>query len=374
VIDVCRNGKVFLNPRQQAILKAIVDDYVQTAEPVGSRVLSKRFNFGLSPATLRNEMADLEEGGLLRQPHTSAGRIPSDAGYRVFVDLLMDQDDCLSEEMRVHLERFTFAPSSLRDVLAQAAKLTAVLTRCTAIVRSPNLGISRIGYVQLLTVGDSEFMLIVHTQHGASLSQVVEWPGVVTPEELSLLTNFLNHHLCGRYLDQVTDQLLRHLIDEVASCESTIRGIWQQFQVLKHSEARVLVSSVSHLIEQPEFVEAQRIRSLLNLLEREATLAEVLMLMSQGALPRRSLGGSCSVTVAIGRENPLPELQDCSVISAPYYIGNQAVGEIGVIGPTRLGYWRAMLAVEAVADRLSRSLTRLFGQPSGTLIRRRPGF
>jgi len=110
------------------------------------------------------------------------------------------------------------------------------------------------------------------------------------------------------------------------------------------------------------------------LLEREATLAEVLMLMSQGALPRRSLGGSCSVTVAIGRENPLPELQDCSVISAPYYIGDQAVGEIGVIGPTRLGYWRAMLAVEAVADRLSRSLTRLFGQPSGTLIRRRPGF
>ena len=168
-----------LTPRQKQILKAIVEDYIFTAEPVGSRLLSKKFDFGLSPATLRNEMADLEEEGLLRQPHTSAGRIPSDAGYRLFVDDLMDRAHQLpQEELRV-LDQFHIRSRDVNDILAQTAKVTAVLAQCTAIVRAPRLHRSRIQYLQLLPLSERDAMLVVLTDHGSTLSQLVPLPGAL---------------------------------------------------------------------------------------------------------------------------------------------------------------------------------------------------
>lgn len=346
-----------LTPRQKQILKAIVEDYIFTAEPVGSRVLSKKFDFGLSPATLRNEMADLEDEGLLRQPHTSAGRIPSDMGYRVFVDDLMDRSAQLPhEELRV-LERFQFDSRDLNDILAQTAKVTAVLSQCTAVVRAPRLHQSRIQYLQLLPLNQRDVMLVILTDHGSTISQLVALPGELDHDDVAVLTNFLNAHLRGQALDALTHGLLGAMIDDMARFESVIRTLWQRLHGAKDPSERVFVSNASFLAQQPEFGESAKMRSLLCLLEREQTLANVLALLNPAAADLAK--------VAIGRENPLPDLHECSMVTATYHIGGQACGEIGVIGPTRMAYPRAMLAVETMAKHLGQTLTRIFGYRPG---------
>jgi heat-inducible transcriptional repressor len=344
---------VFISPRQQKILKAIIEDYVFTAEPVGSRALSKKFDFGLSPATLRNEMADLEEEGLLRQPHTSAGRIPSDAGYRVFVDGLMEPARHLpQEELRV-LDQFQLDARDLNDILAQTAKVAAVLSQCTAIVRAPRLHTSRIQYVQLLPLGERSAMLLILTDQGSTLNQLVTLPSAAGEDELAPMTNFLNAHLRGQPLDALTGQVLERLLAEMAAYEQVIRAIWQKLQAATGPTERVFVSNASFLAQQPEFTDAGKMRSLLCFLEREQTMANLLSLLS--------VGEGYGARISIGHENPLADLHECSVVSATYSIGDRVCGEIAVLGPTRLEYGRAVLAVETMARSLSQTLTNFFG-------------
>ena len=342
-----------LTPRQQAILKAIVEDYILTAEPVGSRVLAKKFDFGLSPATLRNEMADLEEEGLLRQPHTSAGRIPSDLGYRVFVDVLMERrDDLPPADLRV-LERYSFDARDLHDILQQAAKVTAVLSQCTAIVRAPRTQVVKIQYLQLLPLGPADVMMVVLTDQGATLNKRVLLDAEMSEGELGVLTSFLNQHLRGQPLDGLTGKVVAKLLEEMRQYEDVIRALWTRLTAPQDAGDRVFVSNASFLAQQPEFDEGTKIRSLLALLEREQTLASVLSVLGGE--------GPTGAHVAIGRENPLPDLHACSTVTATYSIGGQASGEISVMGPTRLGYPRAVAAVETMARHLSGTLTRLFG-------------
>lgn len=345
-----------LSPRQQAILKAIVEDYILTAEPVGSRVLAKKFDFGLSPATLRNEMADLEEEGLLRQPHTSAGRIPSDLGYRVFVDVLMERrGDLPPEGLRV-LERFVFDARDLFDILQQAAKVTAVLAQCTAIVRAPRAHVAKIHYLQLIPLGPRDMMVVVVTDQGATLNNLVQLPTDMSEGELHVLTAFLNQHLRGQPLDGLTGKVVARMLEEMREYEDVIHALWQRLTTATDGGERVFVSNASFLAQQPEFDDGAKIRALLALLEREQTLASVLSGLA-GDAPRALAGAH----VAIGREHPLPDLHACSTVTATYSIGGQAFGEVSVMGPTRLGYPRAVVAVETMARHLSDTLTRLFG-------------
>lgn len=342
-----------LTTRQQAILKAIVEDYVLTAEPVGSRVLAKKFDFGLSPATLRNEMADLEEGGLLRQPHTSAGRIPSDAGYRVFVDVLMERPgDLPPEELRV-LERFTVDARDLFDILQQTAKVTAVLSQCTAVIRAPSMQVLKIQFIQLVPLGTRDVMIVLLTDRGTTVNKLAHLPVEVGSEDLAVLTNLFSHNLRGQPLDGLTAKSLATMVEELREHEDVIKAIWQRLTGAGEQDERVFVSNASYLAQQPEFVESIKIRQLLALLEREQTMAGVL------SLPRQD--DPAGVHVAIGRENALADLHECSVVKASYSIGGQAFGEIAVMGPTRLGYPRAIAAVDTMARHLSATLTRLFG-------------
>lgn len=343
-----------LTHRQQAILKALIEDYILTAEPVGSRVLAKKFAFGLSPATLRNEMADLEDEGLLRQPHTSAGRIPSDAGYRVFVDGLMDRHGELSAGDLGELSRVTFDERDLYEILQQAARATAVLAQCTAIVRAPRQHVARVQYLQLVSLGPREVMVVVITDRGRTLNRRVALPTEMAEDELATLTSMLNHHLRGQALDGLTGSLLDRLLEETRQYEAFLAALWERIATHPDRDERVFVANASFLAQQPEFGEMDKIRSLLALLEREQALADMMARVSPlGALP--------TTRVAIGHENPLVDLHECSVVMAPYAVGGQVVGEIGVMGPTRLGYPRAIAAVEAMARHLSHHLTRVFG-------------
>jgi heat-inducible transcriptional repressor len=346
---------MLLSSRQQAILKALIEDYILTAEPIGSRVLAKKFDFGLSPATLRNEMADLEEEGLLRQPHTSAGRIPSDAGYRIFVDVLMERAGDLPTADLGALERFTFDEQDLYEVLQHTAKITAVLAQCTAIVRAPQQQSARLKYLQLLPLGPREALLVILTDRGGTVQRRVTLPTPMTEGEMVTLTNFLNHHLRNQPLNSFTAHLIGKMCEEMSDYAAVVETLLAKITSASTGSERIFVANASFLAEQPEFGELNKIRSLLSLLERESALAEVLSQVGPGRPD--------AVSVLIGHENPLADLHECSVVRAPYAIGGQVFGEIGVMGPTRLGYPRAIAAVETMAQHLSRTLSRVFGYP-----------
>ncbi|MEB3285462.1 MAG: heat-inducible transcriptional repressor HrcA [Candidatus Sericytochromatia bacterium] len=346
---------MLLSSRQQAILKALIEDYILTAEPVGSRVLAKKFDFGLSPATLRNEMADLEDEGLLRQPHTSAGRIPSDAGYRIFVDVLMERVGDFPKEDLGILERFTFDENDLYEILQHTAKITAVLAQCTAIVRAPQQQSARLKFVQVLPLSAQEALVVVVTDRGGTLNRRVVLPTPMGEGEMATLTNFLNFHLRNQPLNGLTAQLVGAMCEELSEYASVLEALLAKIMAPAPTQDRVFVANASFLAEQPEFGELNKIRSLLSLLERESALANV---MSQAGSTETEIA-----RVLIGREIPLADLHECSVVTAPYSIGHQVFGEVGVMGPTRLGYPRAIAAVETMAQHLTRTLSRLFGYP-----------
>ncbi|HEY9765125.1 MAG TPA: heat-inducible transcriptional repressor HrcA, partial [Chroococcales cyanobacterium] len=331
-----------LDPRKRTILKAVVKDYVLTAEPVGSRTLARRYDFGLSPATIRNELADLEAEGFIRQPHHSAGRIPSDWGYRFYVDHLMDASTAPAPDSLEH----TFS-HDLQDLLLRTAKLTAVLAGCTAIVRAPRIGASRIKHLQLVSLGEQEAMLVMVTDRGVN-NQFLRLPSSLSSEELMTLSNFLNASLKGQQINGLTRVALNRACEEMRAYQDFLGFLWGMIR--ENVAEKVYLSNTSFLAQQPEF-EVGRISTLLDFLESDEMVAGLMDTLFVGH----------RVKVIIGSENPLPGLRDCSLVSASYSVGKDAVGEVGVIGPTRMDYPKAIHAIETVADLLSGVLNEFFG-------------
>lgn len=350
------NERLFsLSPRQQHILHAVICDYIETAEPVGSRTLSKKYDFGLSPATIRNELSDLEEEGLLRQPHTSAGRIPSDHGYRVFVDTLMEREP-LAREKQAEFERLALSGRDLPELLQHTSKLTALLAGCTAIVRAPRQVGSRIKFIQLSPVAELDVLLILLTDQGQMTSQLVRLTSSLSSEELVLIANFLNEQLRDRPLDQLTQDALSLVISKAKAYEEVLATLWARMKPASDPPERLYVSHQSFLAQQPEFSEIGKVGQLLSLLERDAEMIELM----------DGLSHSGKAQVAIGTENLLPDLQECSLVTATYHLGDRALGEIAVIGPTRMHYSTAIAAVEAMARHLSLALNELYGLDSSS--------
>ncbi len=328
-----------LDPRKRTILKAVVKDYVLTAEPVGSRTLARRYDLGLSPATIRNELADLEAEGFIRQPHPSAGRIPSDWGYRFYVDHLMDASTAPAPDSIEH----AFS-HDLQDLLLRTAKLTAVLAGCTAIVRAPRFGASRIKHLQLVSLGEQEAMLVMVTDRGLN-NQLLRLPSNISSEELQTLSNLLNASLKGQ---QINNSALNLACEEMRAYQDFLGTLWGMIR--ENVAEKVYLANTSFLAQQPEF-EVGRISTLLDFLESDEMVA--------GLMDNLFVGSR--VKVIIGSENPLPGLRDCSLVSASYSVGKDCVGELGVIGPTRMDYPKAIHAIETVADLLSGVLNEFFG-------------
>ena len=364
------NGRINrLTPRQQEILRAVVSDYIQTFEPVGSRTLSRKYGLGLSPATIRNELSDLEEEGLLRQPHASAGRIPSDAGYRLFVDELL-RPDPLGDQQQKILDSVHSGVSDLYDLLQQTAKITALVSGCTALVRAPRLDRACIKFIQLMPVGEADCMLVLLTDQGQITHQLVRLPESLSPEDLVVLGNFLNERLVGRPLDRLTEAALGAFGREISRYHETLETLYRGLTQARGSAAdRLITSHQSYLAQQPEFHEVGKVGQILGILEEQQAMIDVL-----GRVSAQDSAES-SVRITIGKEMPSPDLMDCSLVVATYRLGDRILGEVAVLGPTRMPYATAVAVVEAVAARLEQVLDELFGLDTrsvgGNLGRRR---
>jgi heat-inducible transcriptional repressor len=326
-----------LDDRKLAVLRAIVEDYVSTNEPVGSKNLVDRHSLDVSPATIRNDMAVLEEQGFIVQPHTSAGRIPTDKGYRLFVDRLSGVKPFTSAERRA-IETFLAGAYDLDDVVMRTVRLLAQLTRQVAVVQYPSLTKSAIRHLELVPVADQRLLLVLITDTGRVEQRSIELPGPTGEDSITHLRAILNAYLDGRRLTEVAS-VIAELPDRVAPVErpnaAAVFSVILETLVERHDE-RVVVAGAANLAST-DF--AKGLREVLEALEEQVVLMRLL----------GESGDQASVTVRIGAENQVEGLQSTSLVAAGYGSGEQALARLGVLGPTRMDYPTAMGAVRAVA-------------------------
>ena len=330
--------------RRLAVLRAIVEDYVSTREPVGSKALVERHRLGVSPATVRNDMAVLEEEGLIAQPHTSAGRIPTDKGYRFFVDRLTQIKPMSAAERRA-VATFLEGAHDLDDVIQRSVRLLAQLTHQVAIVQYPTLSRSSVRHIDLVSLTARRLMIVLILSTGRVEQRVVELPDEIDEETLTDLRTRVNRAAVGeRIVDAAT--ALGALIDQVQPEHQkhvTLIGaaLVEAMSNERHDE-RVVVGGTANLARFGDGFDTA-IKPMLEALEEHVVL---LKLLGESTKPD-------SITVRIGHEGPYQELATTSVVASGYGPGEEAVGSLGIVGPTRMDYPGSMSAVRAVARYIS---------------------
>jgi heat-inducible transcriptional repressor len=343
-----------LTPRERRVLEAVIQTYVQTAEPAGSRVLSRRFGLGVSPATIRNTMSDLEEKGFLSHPHTSAGRVPTDKAYRVYVDSLLNAPAgaiVVAERDRLR-EDITGHSSTIETILRRAAQSLGVLTQELGVALGPRLDASVLRTLELVRVGGDRLLLVLTLEGGVVRTVFVEVRGSLADTAVSEVTRVLNERLAGHTLRELRTSVGERLRDTPTRPEAEellnifVQEGEQLFDAaLPMAEGSVIVGQASVLAEQPEFSGADSLRRLLTLTEEPARLAD--------ALRRKHRGDEKpGVSITIGAEHGDPQFDQFTVVTAEYHAGPLA-GVIGVIGPTRMPYDKVISLVQHTSRLLS---------------------
>ncbi|MES2522928.1 MAG: heat-inducible transcriptional repressor HrcA [Gemmatimonadota bacterium] len=329
-----------LSDRERQVLEAVIHSYVATAEPAGSRTLSRRFGLGISPATIRNTMSDLEEKGYLFHPHTSSGRVPTDKAYRTYVDSLMRVDPVTHQDRRVLAEEIRGDASAIETILRRAAQSLGVLTQELGVALGPRLHRATLRQVELVRMSSERILMVLGLTGGAVRTVFVEVPGVIADAALVEVTIVLNERLAGLTLDEVSSTLASRLRDVQATPNSAellnifVQEGEQVFGRAVEPLETVVIGQASLLADQPEFATGERMRQLIQLTETRQQLATML-----GARP-----GANGVSITIGNEHGDPRLEPFTVVTAEYSAGSLS-GVIGVIGPTRMPYDKVIALV-----------------------------
>ncbi|MBB1251992.1 heat-inducible transcriptional repressor HrcA [Streptomyces alkaliterrae] len=327
-----------LSERRLEVLRAIVQDYVGTEEPVGSKALTERHNLRVSPATVRNDMAALEEEGYIAQPHTSAGRVPTDKGYRLFVDKLAGVKPLSAAERRA-IQGFLEASVDLDDVVGRTVRLLAQLTRQVAVVQYPSLTRSTVRHVELLALAPARLMLVLITDTGRVEQRMVDCPGPIGETSVADLRARLNSRVVGQRFAEVP-QLVQDLpeafdLDDRGAVSAVLATLLET--LVEDTEERLMIGGTANLTRFGHDFPLT-IRPVLEALEEQVVLLKLLGEATDSGM-----------TVRIGHENAHEGLNSTSVVSVGYGSGGEAVAKLGVVGPTRMDYPGTMGAVRAVA-------------------------
>jgi len=361
--------KTNLSAREQKVLWATINHYIATAEPVGSKALAEEYKFDISAATIRSVMGVLDKSGLLYQPHTSAGRIPSNSGYRVYVDELINPAKELNyssaQRLNQKLADQKLVNQNLEALLRNVAQILATFSGCIALITAPNMQTTRIKHLQLVKVEPPTLMLLAVMDSYHTASVVIKLPNhsESIDAELEILNNFLNTHLRDR-----------HLISNSGSTSGDLTSLkWdeldQEFQhyaqLLRHSLqelhrlcnppplGQIFISGLTELLRQPEFTQLHQVQAIIQLLEEDQ--ASLFPLIFE---PTDFQTHQNRVTVRIGTEIALEPIQRCALISSTYSCDQVTVGSVGVLGPTRIDYERAIASVQAIATHLSGTISQ----------------
>lgn len=340
-----------LDDRKQKVLLAIIHDYIATAEPVGSRTIAKKYKLGVSPATIRNEMADLEEMGYIEQPHTSAGRVPSERGYRYYVDYLMKKKRLNKEEERIILQEFEAKAKDVGQVIQKAGLLLSQLTHYTSMVLSPQIKASSFKHIQIVSMHPAKAMVIVVMDNGVVHHRMLEVPESLSAGDMETISSVLNAKLQGLTMEKIKLTLMNEIYFELAKHKHILDTAMELIEESLNTRPgdKIYLGGVFNMLNQPEFHNIEKIKTLLSILEQEDLLHDLLE------------GGSCGsgVTVRIGGEINNEGIRECSMVTAPYSICGRRIGSLGVLGPTRMEYARVISVVEFMTKNLSRVLERM---------------
>jgi heat-inducible transcriptional repressor len=337
-----------LDERSRAVFREIVDAYVETGEPMGSRTLSKRLALQLSPATIRNVMADLEDVGLLYAPHTSAGRLPTEAGLRLFVDGLLERGN-LSAEDRASIEaRCAGTDMTLPQALEEATTVLSGLARCTGLVVAPKTD-RPLKHIEFVNIGDGRALVVLVTEDGLVENRIIQVPLGTPPSAMVQAANYLNARIAGRTMDDARRAVQAELEAHRAQLDTITSRLVEAglaTRVGDNGSGTLIVRGQSHLLSEVSAVEdLERIRGLFEALETKELLVRLLELSHAGE----------GVQIFIGAQNALFNYSGCSMIVSPYSgSSGKIVGAIGVIGPTRINYARIIPMVDYTAKVVGR--------------------
>lgn len=341
-----------LTKRQLLILKAIVDDYIKNAEPVGSRSVSKRKGINFSPATIRNEMSDLEELGFLVKTHSSSGRIPSQKGYRYYVDHLLSPKKLSEEEIKrirsVLQEKF----SEFEEVIQESAKILSNLTNYTSIVLGPEVFESTLKQVQIIPLSKETAVAIIVTDTGHVENQTVTLPSGMKAGDIEKVVNILNEQLKGvplvdlkRKLNKEVSKILAKYIDHYDEMMRLLNKVF-----LSQQNEKIYFGGKANILTQPEFKDVERVKQLFNIFEEDALVTKLF---------RSDYDG---ITIKIGEENEFEPFDECTVVTATYSIDGKYMGTISLLGPTRMAYPRVVGIMDYLTKDLSKLLKSRYGK------------
>lgn len=339
-----------LNERSQNILEAIVEDYIASAEPVGSRAITRRHDFNLSPATVRNVMADLEEMGFLSSPHTSAGRIPTTQGFQYYIDTLLQIRDLSQQEKSRLRKSYRFGGMKMEDIMQEVGRVLSGLSKYTGLVMAPKFSSTVFRQIEFVRLSKGRLLVIYVSESGLVQNKVIEVDPTLDNRHLEQITNYLNKKLTGLSIQDVRAKLKKELQED--------RDLYDQLrkQALSLScaalqdevENQIFVSGASLMLEQPEFASPQQIKRLIQTLESKKLLIELLD-RSQSAE---------GVQIFIGSESAHVDLEGYSLISSNFSSQKGAIGTLGVIGPVRMDYSQVIPIVDFTAQLVSKILEK----------------
>lgn len=365
-----------LSERQRDILQAILEDYIATAEPVGSRSLTKRNrSIDLSPATVRNAMADLEELGLLSQPHASAGRIPTPLAFRVYVERLA-QRGRISQKERELIQAITpHNEEERRDIhhiLQDAGRVLSSVSRHAALVLLPNLDDVVFEHIEFVPVREDAVLAVFVAKSGLIQNQLIKVNFRVDRDELTRMSNYLNSVLGGKTLSEVRAEIVRSMRDEQSAADSLMRHalLLGERALAPPREPDMLVEGERTFLDQPEFADINKLRQLLRAFEEKTMLLRLLEAASIRPIDANAADSS-ETRVILGIEGSVKELKDLALVTSTYASEEGLQGRVGVVGPTRMDYSRMIPLVELTADALSQSLapgSRPASQPGRSAV------
>ena len=336
-----------LNERKRKILQAIIDEYIGTAEPVGSRAISKKQNLGLSSATIRNEMADLEEMGYITQPHTSSGRVPSDAGYRFYVNQLMQRYQLGMEEIARLQNELEEKVNQLEKIIRRAGLITSALTDYTTVVTAPSQSDEKINKIDLVSIGARKVMLIVVTHRVRNQIMTAD----IDAQTCIKLAEILNRNLCGLSGDEITFEKIKALEEEIRIrldihtkvLINIMNFVYETITAPEDTE--IYVNNTKSILKYPEYRDVDKAREMMNFLEDKENLKKLIGSSNEDG-----------ISAKIGTENNLEVLNDCSLVTVNYSLGEKVVGKLGVIGPKRMNYAKVFASLDLISNEIDRLL------------------
>ncbi len=344
-------GAARLSRRLREVLAAIVEEHIQTARPVGSRTIVEGYGIAASSATVRNDMARLEELGLVMKPHPSAGRIPTDRGYRVYVDNLMKQRGPTQQLAEVIRHMHQRRPSEVEEVLRLTSQLLCRCTRYPAVVVAPKASEPVLEHIQTSWVAGGSVLLLYVTSDGHVEHRLLRTQDSVSPAQLTAVTNILNEMLTGHSvssLSRLEIEEIRRRMSGIAVPDEVLRLI--RHTAVQERRQQVYIEGAIYILEEPEFADVAQLRAVMRAVEEADTMRELF----EPAAPEER------VWVTIGSEHRCQAFQHCSLVASTYRYSDGSVGTVGVFGPTRLNYSRAVPAVELVGRELGALLSRCF--------------